>query len=62
MLKLIQPMKNFLYSFPVTLVTNLAFLYLLWNFFSLPLIIAYALYLVFYHEKATEYRKLKNKV
>jgi hypothetical protein len=52
-------MKNFLYSLPVTLVTNLAFLYLLWNFFSLPLIVAYALYLVFYHEKATEYRKLK---
>ena len=52
-------MKNFLYSLPVALVTNLAFFYLLWNFFSLPLIVAYAFYLVFYSEKAREYRKLK---
>lgn len=52
-------MKNFLYSLPVTLVTNLAFIYLLWNFFSLPLIVGYAVYLIFYLEKAIEYRKLK---
>lgn len=52
-------MKNFLYSLPVALVTNIAFFYLLWNFFSLPLIVAYAFYLVFYSEKAREYRKLK---
>ena len=52
-------MKNFLYSLPVSLVTNIAFFYLLWNFFSLPLIVAYSVYLVFYVEKATEYRKLK---
>lgn len=52
-------MKNFLYSLPVSLVTNLAFIYLLWNYWLVPIILAYAIYIVFYVEKASEYRKQK---
>jgi hypothetical protein len=52
-------MKNFLYSLPVSLITNIAFIYLAYKYWSVPIILAYAIYIVFYVEKASEYRKQK---
>ena len=55
----IQSMKNFLYSLPVSLILNLLMAYLTWNYWSLPMIIIYAFFVVIYSERASEYRKLK---
>ena len=52
-------MKNFLYSLPVSLITNIAFIYLAYKYWSVPIILVYAIYIVFYVEKASEYRKQK---
>ena len=55
----IQSMKNFLYSLPVSLILNVLMAYLTWNYWSLPMIIIYAFFIVIYTERASEYRKLK---
>ena len=58
----IQSMKNFFYSLPVSLLLNLLMIHLTWTYWSLPMIVIYSFFLVFYTEKAFSYRKLKNKV
>ncbi len=52
-------MKNFLYSLPVSLMLNILMAYLTWNYWSLPMIIIYAFFIVIYTERSSEYRKLK---
>ena len=52
-------MKKFLYSLPVSLILNILMAYLIWNYWSLPMIIIYAFFIVIYSERASEYRKLK---
>ncbi len=55
----IQSMKNFLYSLPVSLILNILMFCLIWNYWSLPVVIIYAFFVVIYSERASEYRKLK---
>ena len=45
-------MKNFFYSLPVSLILNVLMFYLIWNYWSLPVVIIYA-------ERSAEYRKQK---
>ena len=52
-------MKNFFYSLPVSLILNVLMFYLIWNYWSLPVVIIYAFFVVIYSERASEYRKLK---
>ena len=52
-------MKKFLYSLPVSLILNILMFCLIWNYWSLPMIIIYAFFVVIYSERASEYRKLK---
>ena len=51
-------MKKFFYSLPVSLALNLIMIHLTWTYWSLPMIIVYAFFLVFYTEKSYNYRKL----
>ena len=52
-------MKKFFYSLPVSLILNILMAYLTWNYWSLPMIIISAFFIVIYSERASEYRKLK---
>ena len=52
-------MKKFFYSLSVSLILNILMAYLIWNYWSLPMIIIYAFFIVIYSERASEYRKLK---
>ena len=52
-------MKNFFYSLPVSLILNVLIFYLIWNYWSLPVVIIYAFFTVIYGERSAEYRKQK---
>lgn len=52
-------MKKFFYSMPVSLTLNIIMIHLTWTYWSIPMIVAYALFLVFYTEKAYRFRKNK---
>jgi uncharacterized membrane protein len=50
-------MKKLFYSLPVSIALNLIMIHLTWTYWSIPMIVAYVLFLIFYTEKAYYYRK-----
>lgn len=54
-------MKKFFYSLSFSLILNILMFYLIWNYWSLLMVIIYAFFIVIYSERASEYRKEKRK-
>ena len=51
-------MKKFFYSIPLSIILNITIGYLCYTYWSLPALIVWAFFMIFYNERASEWRKL----